>query len=460
MAIRSIHEKDYKQEITADQEKKSLYGEIFTPFSLIKDMFDLLPKGAFKDPNARWLDPGAGTGFFSIFLFWRLDEGLESEIPDKTERQTHIIENMIYMVEIQSDNVQHLRHLFGPRGNIIEGDFTALKSELRFDYVIGNPPYNANGSKKVPTNDVKDKKNDGKTIWIAFLKRAISLTKPKGKVLFIVPSIWMKPDRARTYHYLMDYKIAKLRCLTNTETNRIFSMEAQTPTCFFLLVNEKNDYAVDLYDKDRKGYCRYALDPGKPIPVFGATIIGKLRPFVEAFGHLRVKKTNLPLRGSRFSNTLEEGYSYANVRTAILEGLNPRLVINYSNSPQAHYGERKLILPHKMYGFPYIDMDGEYGISNRDNYVILNRSKDDLEILRQFFSTKTALYLFEATRYRMKYLEKYAFELMPDIPRLPGLPNPITDDSIAQYFGFDAIDKRNIRALHRKAYTFNYDPTL
>ena len=111
MAIRSIHEKDYKQEITADQEKKSLYGEIFTPFSLIKDMFDLLPKGAFKDPNARWLDPGAGTGFFSIFLFWRLDEGLESEIPDKTERQTHIIENMIYMVEIQSDNVQHLRHL-------------------------------------------------------------------------------------------------------------------------------------------------------------------------------------------------------------------------------------------------------------------------------------------------------------------------------------------------------------
>ena len=62
-----------------------------------------------------------------------------------------------------------------------------------------------------------------------------------------------------------------------------------------------------------------------------------------------------------------------------------------------------------MYGFPYFDRTGEYGISNRDNYVIINSdyTDDDFIKLRDFLSTKTALYLFETTRYRMKYLEKY-----------------------------------------------------
>ena len=39
MALRLLHEQDYNQQLSADQEKKSLYGEIFTPFSLIKNMF-------------------------------------------------------------------------------------------------------------------------------------------------------------------------------------------------------------------------------------------------------------------------------------------------------------------------------------------------------------------------------------------------------------------------------------
>ena len=108
-----------------------------------------------------------------------------------------------------------------------------------------------------------------------------------------------------------------------------------------------------------------------------------------------------------------------------------------------------------MYGFPYIDATGRYGVSNRDNYVIVGRSLEQLEILRQFFSTKTALYIFEATRYRMKYLERYAFEFIPDITRMPYV-EPFTDVSIASRFGFDAEDISNIRNLHRKDYDFTY----
>ena len=181
----------------------------------------------------------------------------------------------------------------------------------------------------------------------------------------------------------------------------------------------------------------------------------QLRTYVKSYGYVKVIKTNTPRVGSVFSDVQDQAHPYPNIRTAVLQGVSPRLVINYSNAPQSHYGECKLVLPHKMYGFPYIDATGRYGVSNRDNYVIVGRSLEQLEILRQFFSTKTALYIFEATRYRMKYLERYAFEFIPDITRMPYV-EPFTDVSIASRFGFDAEDISNIRNLHRKDYDFTY----
>jgi len=64
---------------------------------------------------------------------------------------------MIYMSEIRDENIVKLQELFGKEANIIKGDFLSYK-EKQFDYIIGNPPYNCNGIKKVPTNNLKDKK--------------------------------------------------------------------------------------------------------------------------------------------------------------------------------------------------------------------------------------------------------------------------------------------------------------
>ena len=109
-----------------------------------------------------------------------------------------------------------------------------------------------------------------------------------------------------------------------------------------------------------------------------------------------------------------------------------------------------------MYGFPYIDYKGEYGICNRDAYVICHDDDTVLERLSHFFRTKTALYLFESTRYRMKYLEKYIFRLLPDITQLQGFPDIINDDTIADYFSLSDIEKQAIQKLHKKKYTFTY----
>ena len=56
------------QTILFSKEKKEKYGEIFTPYTLIHKMFELIDDDVFSDPNNKWLDPGAGTGFF-LFIY-------------------------------------------------------------------------------------------------------------------------------------------------------------------------------------------------------------------------------------------------------------------------------------------------------------------------------------------------------------------------------------------------------
>jgi hypothetical protein len=75
-------------------------------------------------------------------------------------------------------------------------------------------------------------------------------------------------------------------------------------------------------------------------------------------------------------------------------------------------------MAHKMYGFPYIDEDGKYGISNRDNYVIIGKNMDEMRKIQLGLNNKLMLFVMTTTRYRMKYLEKYAFYYMPDFSNM------------------------------------------
>ena len=128
------------------------------------------------------------------------------------------------------------------------------------------------------------------------------------------------------------------------------------------------------------------------------------------------------------------------------------MIYNYSFLPCPYYNKPKLVLAHGMYGFPFLDEKGLYGISNRDKYVILDKSVEDLNKIKTFLSTNLALYVFECFKYRMKYLEKYAFQMIPDITLIKDFPKEITDKSINNYFKFTEYEIENINSLHKKSY--------
>ena len=474
--LEDIEYQEKTKSLISTIENKKLYGEVNTPLYFVKEILALIPEFKFKNPYLKWLDPGCGTGNFSIILYFKLLDHLEKVIPDIESRKNYIIQNMIYMIELQPENVKFLKYLFGETANIYEGDFLKYNTPnnmcvineksmpVKFDIIIGNPPFNSPGVKKVPTNKHINNKDDGHTIGISFVIKSIALLEDGSGILCVfIPSLWMKSDKEHLYEYLTQYDIQYLNCISNTRTNKIFKGNTQTPSCFFLLTKQASSNIITIYNRNHSKYISYYIKNGAPIPVFGQEIIKKLQKFCYIFDEdniynnaIAVLKTNMPPKNIVLSSIKTDEFKYSNITTCkLISNTNSvELVINYSNKPLIFADVPKLILAHKMYGFPYLDLLGEYGISNHDNYIIIKKNIEDLVKLQQFLSTKTALYLFEATRYRMKYLERYAFQLIPDITRLADFPKVINDDTIAEYFEFDEKDKQNILDLHKKSYKF------
>jgi site-specific DNA-methyltransferase (adenine-specific) len=97
-------------------EKRKDNDEVFTPPFLIEEMLDKLPKTVWKDPTKTWLDPCAGLGNFSVLILKRLMKGLKTWQPDEELRKKHILENMLYHVEMNPESVEKLQRVLNPEG--------------------------------------------------------------------------------------------------------------------------------------------------------------------------------------------------------------------------------------------------------------------------------------------------------------------------------------------------------
>jgi len=119
MSIYSLNLNSFKQDFSIKGDNKKIYGEVHTPFSLIIDMFDMIPQFFFKNPQFTWLDPCAGKGYFSIILYKKLFISLSNIIIDPIDRHTHIITKMIYINEINPEFISLLKNLFGEKSKKI-----------------------------------------------------------------------------------------------------------------------------------------------------------------------------------------------------------------------------------------------------------------------------------------------------------------------------------------------------
>ena len=180
-----------------DVEKKK-YGEVFSPMHLVNEMLDTLPAHVWKDPNLKWLDPANGMGNFVIAIYFRLMEGLKEHFPDASLRKTHILENMLYMSEINKKNCFIAKQIFDINNeyklNIYNGDTLTLDTEKewnikQFDIIVGNPPYQSVTEEGVV-------KGGGNNLYTKFIYMSDRLLKDNGFLLYITPPTFFSIGRS------------------------------------------------------------------------------------------------------------------------------------------------------------------------------------------------------------------------------------------------------------------------
>ena len=182
-------------ELKPKEKEKRENGEVFTPLWLVNEMLDKLDeayikehgKSIFTESNFKWLDPAVGIGNYPIIVYQRLMEKLSIE--NEEARRKHILEKMLYMVEISDKSIYILNKIFCGDTynlNIHKGSFLdgKCKYDFMFDVVMGNPPYNP---PKTETG------SSGNSIWQQFVIKSFYLVKERGFLLFIHPPGWKKP---------------------------------------------------------------------------------------------------------------------------------------------------------------------------------------------------------------------------------------------------------------------------
>lgn len=74
--------------------------EVFTPPQLVNQILDMLPADLWSNRKATFLDPGSKSGVFLREIAKRLDKGLEKQIPNRQKRVNHIFKNQLYGLAI------------------------------------------------------------------------------------------------------------------------------------------------------------------------------------------------------------------------------------------------------------------------------------------------------------------------------------------------------------------------
>jgi hypothetical protein len=475
---------DYiKEHLTPKSAERHKYGEVFTPMTLVNEMLDTLPTEVWKDKTLKWLDPANGMGNFPIGVFLRLfygfrtkagkyvgitnegdgdyNPGLTKVITNEDLRRKHIVKDMLYMVELNSKNNAIAKNLFkklapGVEPNIIQmhrtnGFLADVDMKFpngtvgEFHIIMGNPPFNSGSTRAMTTNEtrkarveigVSDEKH--KNLWIPFTNKSLDLLKKDGYLLFIMPIGWFKPDITGIYQRMLSHQINKMRIIFNSDAKRIFGGSGEINVAYFLLENKEPTKLTQIID------------------IYNNKDVIQLKPdsiLSLAYNSIFIKVQN---KSVLFNNS--EGYYTSAIADAKCKTGKYKQVHRITNDGDITYVKTdimhqkqdvpKIILSGAKYPRFLYDKTGEYGlIGTHQNYFI----GEDLDKIEKYFKTKLSALLLANIKYDMKYIEPKYY---PDVRKIK--LDVITDETLADYFGFTKEERAAINATEypKREYKF------
>ncbi|MGD7707871.1 Eco57I restriction-modification methylase domain-containing protein [Microlunatus sp. Y2014] len=110
--------------------------EVPTPPALARAMLDLLPVHVWSEPDYVWLDPFSKSGVFLREVATRLFDGLADWEPDFIKRREHVLRNMLF-----GTSITEMTGILSRRTLYCSADASGTHSVVRFDDPQGNLPF-------------------------------------------------------------------------------------------------------------------------------------------------------------------------------------------------------------------------------------------------------------------------------------------------------------------------------
>jgi len=202
--IDNLKDIDMLFESTFTSEDVEANGIVFTPEYIVEyiveNTIDLVSK------DIKILDPACGCGSFLLPVIEKLHSQFSFSIKE-------IVENIIFGFDINEDNIENIRILIALKAMEF-GEFEHLNdnlfcvdslddnqlskleaNDIKFDYIIGNPPYINNHS--LSDDYVVFLRNNYSTttkgvfnIFYAFIEKYYKWLSHDGKLTYIIPNNW------------------------------------------------------------------------------------------------------------------------------------------------------------------------------------------------------------------------------------------------------------------------------
>ena len=440
------------------QKEKQENGEVFTPMSLVFEMLDNLDKhyikehgrSIFTEPGFKWFDPASGMGNFTVAVYLKLMEGLKTQIPNDEDRKKHIIENMLYMSELNKKNVFISHQIFNMNNqyklNLYEGDTLELdivsvwKIPVNsFDVILGNPPYNKGGIRS-HTGKQLGKKNE--TIWTKFIEKSFEWLKQDGFLAFINPLSYLKKSHS-LHNEMLEKHIVWLKLWDDSQSKGMIN--ADIPISLYVLQNtinthnKKTEIISEIKRKKLTTTSFEYLNKNYSIPLAFHSIFDKLIQFIEKYNcSLEYKTKTIKSYGTKAKIPTE--YTLEDMWAIDTYTLNEGILVKKATEQHPDANKRKLIIANKR-GFKgaFID-EGKLSLTGTEKIYMLG---ENLELILKIMNFGISSMLCDYTKYRMSFLEKEVCNYLPDIRKL-GIAD-ITEDEFYKLIGLTRQEINQIK---------------
>jgi len=418
--------------ISPNEKEKKEYGEVFTPIELVEEMLDKLPNEVWSNPHLRWLDPAVGIGNFPIIAYLKLMDGLKEWKPDDEERRKHILENMLYMVEINNKNIiilNKLLCLYKYKLNIHTGDF--LESDLnkifgieKFDIIMGNPPYNKGGVGK-----------GGGVFWTKFIFKSIEILNNDGYLCYIHPLGWRKPigNRASAGDLWEHFrKNGYIKYLHISDEKIPYFPKVD----YYIYHNSKKIQKTLIYNKfkNNEKEDKYEINHLGFIPNF---INNEVLSILDKIFNVKYSTNYFNII---YNQRFKPNNSHINI-SGIPHAWTPisqkeyKLAYNTYDIVPEYIKQPKIILTHisgssKLQGKLFAKYyQNNIGTTNNTMYLLENKKYEN------YFNSNLINFLMNITQYTDGQYGNNQFKILNLIKKPDGLPNNPTDQDIYNYYG-------------------------